>query len=73
MVYGELIYSWSMLHLPDVWVLLDRHTSVVVFGKEIFYGQGISITEPGRSHVSVDRIAFQHYGFNSEPISMEPR
>ncbi|KAH7337184.1 PPPDE putative peptidase domain-containing protein [Rhizoctonia solani] len=26
------------------------HTSVVVFGKEIFYGQGISITAPGRSH-----------------------
>ncbi|CAA7269060.1 unnamed protein product [Cyclocybe aegerita] len=26
------------------------HTSVVVFGKEIFYGQGISITPPGRSH-----------------------
>ncbi|TFK52400.1 DUF862-domain-containing protein [Heliocybe sulcata] len=26
------------------------HTSVVVFGKEIFYGQGICITEPGKSH-----------------------
>ncbi|KAG8711630.1 hypothetical protein FRC09_020503 [Ceratobasidium sp. 395] len=26
------------------------HTSVVVFGKEIFYGQGISTTLPGRSH-----------------------
>ncbi|KAI4520329.1 DUF862-domain-containing protein [Schizophyllum commune Loenen D] len=26
------------------------HTSVVVFGKEIFYGQGISVTQPGRSH-----------------------
>ncbi|KAF9046669.1 PPPDE putative peptidase domain-containing protein [Panaeolus papilionaceus] len=26
------------------------HTSVVVFGKEVFYGQGISITAPGRSH-----------------------
>lgn len=26
------------------------HTSVVVFGKEIFYGQGISTTAPGRSH-----------------------
>ncbi|KZP33435.1 DUF862-domain-containing protein [Athelia psychrophila] len=26
------------------------HTSVVVFGKEIFYGQGIDITLPGRSH-----------------------
>jgi len=26
------------------------HTSVVVFGKEIFYGQGISMTPPGRSH-----------------------
>ncbi|KAI6147552.1 PPPDE putative peptidase domain-containing protein [Pisolithus thermaeus] len=27
------------------------HTSVVVFGKEIFYGQGISITPPGGSHL----------------------
>ncbi|KAF9005982.1 thioredoxin family protein [Cyathus striatus] len=26
------------------------HTSVVVFGKEIFYGQGINITAPGQSH-----------------------
>ncbi|KAH0832170.1 hypothetical protein J3R83DRAFT_13083 [Lanmaoa asiatica] len=26
------------------------HTSVVVFGKEIFYGQGISTTQPGKSH-----------------------
>ncbi|KAF7767898.1 hypothetical protein Agabi119p4_7141 [Agaricus bisporus var. burnettii] len=26
------------------------HTSVVVFGKEIFYGQGITITRPGQSH-----------------------
>lgn len=29
------------------------HTSVVVFGKEVFYGQGISITAPGKSHVSL--------------------
>lgn len=28
------------------------HTSVVVFGMEVFYGQGISITSPGKSHVS---------------------
>ncbi|KAI0688955.1 PPPDE putative peptidase domain-containing protein [Earliella scabrosa] len=26
------------------------HTSVVVFGKEVFYGQGIAITKPGQSH-----------------------
>ncbi|KAL5482634.1 hypothetical protein ACEPAI_9228 [Sanghuangporus weigelae] len=26
------------------------HTSVVVFGKEIFYGQGILTTRPGQSH-----------------------
>lgn len=32
-------------------VLKRRHTSVVVFGKEIFYGQGISTTGPGQSHV----------------------
>ena len=29
-----------------------RHTSVVVFGKEVFYGQGISVVKPGQSHVS---------------------
>jgi hypothetical protein len=27
-----------------------RHTSVVVFGKEVFYGQGICLSSPGRSH-----------------------
>lgn len=27
-----------------------RHTSVVVFGREIFYGQGILETHPGQSH-----------------------
>ncbi|KAJ7707120.1 PPPDE putative peptidase domain-containing protein [Mycena metata] len=26
------------------------HTSIVVFGKEVFYGQGINITLPGKSH-----------------------
>ncbi|KAJ7069916.1 DUF862-domain-containing protein [Mycena amicta] len=26
------------------------HTSIVVFGKEVFYGQGITTTLPGRSH-----------------------
>ncbi|KAI5122453.1 hypothetical protein M0805_008764 [Coniferiporia weirii] len=26
------------------------HTSVVVFGREVFYGQGISTTKPGQSH-----------------------
>ncbi|KAK7048237.1 PPPDE putative peptidase domain-containing protein [Favolaschia claudopus] len=26
------------------------HTSIVVYGKEVFYGQGISTTLPGRSH-----------------------
>lgn len=28
-----------------------RHTSIVVFGKEIFYGRGIITTGPGQSHV----------------------
>jgi hypothetical protein len=26
------------------------HTSIVVFDREFFYGQGINITPPGRSH-----------------------
>lgn len=34
--------------LDGIW-----HTSVVVFGMEVFYGQGISITLPRKSHVSV--------------------
>ena len=31
----------------------NRHTSVVVFNREIFYGQGILETAPGQSHVRV--------------------
>ncbi|TFK39368.1 DUF862-domain-containing protein [Crucibulum laeve] len=49
------------------------HTSVVVYGKEIFYGQGINITLPGRSHhgsplqvedmgeTSIDEETFNEY------------
>lgn len=49
------------------------HTSVVVFGKEVFYGQGISTTLPGRSHhgaplqvidmgnTSIDEETFDEY------------
>ncbi|KDQ62274.1 hypothetical protein JAAARDRAFT_189616 [Jaapia argillacea MUCL 33604] len=49
------------------------HTSVVVFGKEIFYGQGILTTLPGRSHhgrplqvvdmgqTEIDEETFQEY------------
>ncbi|CAO1617341.1 unnamed protein product [Jaminaea pallidilutea] len=32
-------------HFPGVW-----HTSIVVHSKEFFFGQGISITQPGGSH-----------------------
>ena len=40
----------------------SRHTSVVVFGKEIYYGPynagpGIQITSPGRSHVSFTKAS----------------
>jgi hypothetical protein len=37
-----------------------RHTSVVVFGKEIFYGQGINMTAPGQSHVRPTASASMH-------------
>ena len=30
----------------------QRHSSVVAFGKEIYYGQGVYICAPGTSHVS---------------------
>ena len=43
--------SLPLLRLIWRFTLVYRHTSVVVFGKEIFYGQGISITLPGRTHV----------------------
>jgi len=32
-----------------------RHTSVVVFRREVFYGQGINMTRPGQSHVKHPR------------------
>ncbi|KAF8221391.1 DUF862-domain-containing protein [Tricholoma matsutake] len=49
------------------------HTSVVVYGREIFYGQGIDVTLPGRSHhgaplqvldmgqTSIDEDTFNEY------------
>jgi hypothetical protein len=49
------------------------HTSVVVFGKEIFYGQGIHTTLPGKSHhgtpmqvidigeTAIDQETFEEY------------
>ena len=46
--YSLLFYN---LH-PLLNCTLYRHTSVVVFGKEVFYGGGINTTLPGRSHVS---------------------
>jgi hypothetical protein len=30
-----------------------RHTSIVIFGKEYSYGQGINVNLPGRSHVRI--------------------
>ena len=65
--HGQTAFStahWSsdrryMVNLADYlsWFGADhntlkrRHTSVVVFNKEIFYGQGICITQPGKSQV----------------------
>lgn len=49
-----------------------RHTSVVVFGKEVFYGQGISITAPGQSHVSIILSLVSLVALNKED-SMEHR
>ncbi|KAF8895174.1 PPPDE putative peptidase domain-containing protein [Infundibulicybe gibba] len=49
------------------------HSSVVVYGKEVFYGQGINVTPPGRSHhgapfqivdmgeTSIDEETFNEY------------
>ena len=49
------IWCSLLLYLPPTLIVnctLDRHTSVVVFGKEVFYGHGINTSPPGGSHVS---------------------
>lgn len=64
---GQLSLQLTGKQIDGVWSVLSwcnlmysliyykyRHTSVVAFGKEIFYGQGICETEPGKSHVSCD-------------------
>lgn len=56
-IWWETSSKQSYIRLTASWIK-DRHTSVVVFGKEIFYGQGISITAPGQSHVRVHAILF---------------
>jgi hypothetical protein len=38
------------LHSACTSLTFFRHTSIVVYGKEIFFGQGICITRPGKSH-----------------------
>ncbi|KAF8968944.1 PPPDE putative peptidase domain-containing protein [Flammula alnicola] len=40
------------------------HTSVVVFGREIFYGQGINTTAPGRSHANIGETALDEETFD---------
>ncbi|KAG2359641.1 hypothetical protein BDR07DRAFT_1291882 [Suillus spraguei] len=42
---SQLSLQLTGKHMDGVW-----HTSVIAFGKEIFYGPGICETEPGRSH-----------------------
>ncbi|KAG2123341.1 PPPDE putative peptidase domain-containing protein [Suillus cothurnatus] len=42
---GQLSLHLTGKQIDGVW-----HTSVVAFGKEIFYGPGICETEPGQSH-----------------------
>jgi hypothetical protein len=52
------LLSYYHLH-PSLNCTLYRHTSVVVFGKEVFYGQGIDTSLPGRSHVSNHSLKIQ--------------
>ncbi|EIM85886.1 DUF862-domain-containing protein [Stereum hirsutum FP-91666 SS1] len=64
----QLSLSLTGKQIDGIW-----HTSVVVFGKEIFYGQGILTTAPGRSHhgqpmqivdmgeTALDEETFQEY------------
>ncbi|KAG1743313.1 PPPDE putative peptidase domain-containing protein [Suillus paluster] len=65
---GQLSLPLTGKQIDGIW-----HTSVVVFGKEIFYGRGICETEPGRSHhgsplrdidmgeTSIDEQTFEEY------------
>ncbi|KAG1749296.1 PPPDE putative peptidase domain-containing protein [Suillus lakei] len=65
---GQLSLQLTGKQIDGVW-----HTSVVTFGKEIFYGPGICETEPGRSHhgsplrvidmgeTSIDEQTFDEY------------
>ncbi|KAF5330261.1 hypothetical protein D9758_014462, partial [Tetrapyrgos nigripes] len=41
----QLSLAWTGRQIDGIW-----HTSIVVFSKEVFYGQGINITAPGKSH-----------------------
>jgi len=55
-------------YIEGIW-----HTAIHVFGKEIFFGQGISVVRPGTSHhgqpmkklsmgmTSVDEATFNEY------------
>jgi hypothetical protein len=47
-----------------------RHTSVVVFNKEVFYGQGIFITAPGQSHVCLVVIGIQVSPADSDTLTV---
>ena len=55
----------------DLWRTL-RHTSVVVYGKEIFYGQGINITQPGRSHASQYLLTCARSSTDCDPQHGQP-
>jgi hypothetical protein len=52
---------WSFLAIE-----YHRHTSVVVWDREIFYGAGVMETAPGRSHVSV-RLSFAYTTCQTNP------
>ena len=55
----EFGISYKFYNLPSLNCIMYRHTSVVVFGKEVFYGQGINTSLPGRSHVSNQFLEIQ--------------
>lgn len=47
------LFSFSELILVNLCMLKKkrRHTSIVAYGKEVFYGSGVHETLPGMSHV----------------------
>jgi hypothetical protein len=71
-VYGKLRVTQYQTKLTT------RHTSVVVFGREIFFGQGVLESVPGKTHhgqpvqiIDCGRTEIDQYTFNDYLLSLQ--